>query len=182
MSKFNGKPLDAKAYVVTDVNAFAMDNGWIRDFAGLMDIMTDDEVRATHTVPHRQGRLIARRYINRARFPTAARWRKVAGASEEPTMNGNNQPQQEQHHIAERVAHLETAIDYQGKAMQGLREEVRDGFTRVDTKFGHVDAEFVRVHEQLMKIRTSDFRILVSITLTTALGTVSLILKVFGVL
>ncbi len=88
-------------------------------------------------------------------------------------MNGNNQPQQEQHHIAERVAHLETAIDYQGKAMLALREDMLAGFSRVD-------AEFVRVHEQLMKIRTTDFRILLSTSLTTALGTVSLIVKVFG--
>jgi hypothetical protein len=90
-------------------------------------------------------------------------------------MNGNNQPQQEQHHIAERVAHLETAVDYQGKAVQDLREEVRAGFARVD-------AEFVRVHEQLTRIRTTDFRILLSICLTTALGTVGLIVKAFGLL
>lgn len=54
MSKFNGKKLDAKVYLVTDVNAFAMDNGCIRVFAGLMDIMTDDEVRAVvgHEIGH----------------------------------------------------------------------------------------------------------------------------------
>lgn len=54
MSKFNGRPLDAKVYLVTDVNAFAMDNGCIRVFAGLMDIMTDDEVRAVvgHEIGH----------------------------------------------------------------------------------------------------------------------------------
>jgi len=90
-------------------------------------------------------------------------------------MNGNNPPQQEQHRIAERVAHLETAIDCQGQILSGLREEMRAGFDRVD-------AEFVRVHEQLMKIRTTDFRILLSISLTTALGTMSLIVKVFGLL
>ena len=46
MNQFNGKRLDAKVYLVDDVNAFAMDNGCIRVFAGLMDIMTDDEIRA----------------------------------------------------------------------------------------------------------------------------------------
>jgi hypothetical protein len=97
-------------------------------------------------------------------------------------MNGNNQPQQEQHHIAERVAHLETAIDYQGKAVSALREDMLAGFTRTDAAFVRVDAEFIRVHEQLMQIRTTDFRILLSISLTTALGTVSLIVKVFGLL
>lgn len=90
-------------------------------------------------------------------------------------MNGNNQSQQEQHCIAERVAPLETAIDYQGEAVQDLREEMRAGFTRND-------AEFVRMHQQLMKIRTTDFRILLSIGLTTALGTTSLILKIYGLL
>ena len=90
-------------------------------------------------------------------------------------MNGNNLPQQEQHHVAERVAHLETAIECQGKAVWELREEMRAGFTRTD-------AELVRVHEQLMKIRTTDFRILLSICLTTALGTAGLIAKVFGLL
>ncbi len=90
-------------------------------------------------------------------------------------MNGNNQPQQEQHRIAERVARVETAIDYQGQAISGLRDETRAGFARVD-------ADFVRVHEQLLKIRTTDFRILLSICLTTALGTMGLLIKVFGLL
>ncbi|MYN16940.1 hypothetical protein GTP81_09255 [Rugamonas sp. FT107W] len=83
-------------------------------------------------------------------------------------MNGNNQPQQEQHHLAERVAHLETAIDYQSQAISELREETR--------------ADFVRVHEQLLKVRTTDFRILLSISLSTALGVVGLLIKVFGLL
>jgi hypothetical protein len=95
-------------------------------------------------------------------------------------MNGDNQPQQE--HIAERVAHLETVIDYQGKAVLDLREEMRSGFAHVDAKFVRIDTEFVRVHEQLMQIRTTDFRILLSFCLTTALGTAGLIVKVFGLL
>lgn len=90
-------------------------------------------------------------------------------------MNSNHQSQQSQHYIAERVAHLETAIDHQGQAVSGLREEMRAGFVRTD-------AEFVRIHEQLMKIRTTDFRILLSICLTTALGTAGLIVKVYGLL
>lgn len=88
-------------------------------------------------------------------------------------MNSENQSRQGQPYIAERVAHLETAIDYQGQAISGLRDEMRAGFVRTD-------AEFVRVHEQLMKIRTTDFRILLSICLTTALGTAGLIVKVYG--
>ena len=90
-------------------------------------------------------------------------------------MNSNHQSQQGQHDIAERVAHLETAIDYQGQAASGLREEMRAGFVRMD-------AELVRMHEQLLRIRTTDFRILLSICLTTALGTAGLIIKVFGLL
>ena len=104
-------------------------------------------------------------------------------------MNGTHQPQQEQLHIIDRVARLETAIDYQGQAISGLREETRAGFARVDASFARVDAEFVRVdaefvrvHEQLLKIRTTDFRILLTISLSTALGTLGLLIKVFGVL
>ncbi|NYE62708.1 putative metalloprotease [Duganella sp. 1224] len=54
LNTFNGKRLDAKVYLVTDVNAFAMDNGCIRVFAGLMDIMNDDEIRAVvgHEIGH----------------------------------------------------------------------------------------------------------------------------------
>jgi putative metalloprotease len=54
MRKFNGKQLDAKVYLVTEVNAFAMDNGCIRVFSGLMDIMNDDEIRAVvgHEIGH----------------------------------------------------------------------------------------------------------------------------------
>ena len=40
----NGVKLDIKAYYVVDVNAFACANGSIRVFAGLMDLMTDDEI------------------------------------------------------------------------------------------------------------------------------------------
>ena len=90
-------------------------------------------------------------------------------------MNSNHQPEHGQNYIAERVAHLETAIEYQGQAVSGLRDEMRAGFVRTD-------AEFVRVHEQLIKIRTTDFRILLSICLTTALGTAGLIVKVYGLL
>ena len=96
-------------------------------------------------------------------------------------MNANHHPQQE-HPIAERVARLETALDFQGPAFTGLREETRAGFARVDAEFARVDAEFVRVHEQLLKIRTTDFRMLSSICLTTALGTVGLVIKVFGLI
>ncbi|RFP08239.1 MULTISPECIES: hypothetical protein [unclassified Duganella] len=104
-------------------------------------------------------------------------------------MNGKHQPLQEHHSIAERVARLETAIHYQGQAISRLQEGMRadfvrtdGGFVRVDMGFARMNAEFARVHEQLLKIRTTDFRILLSICLTTALGTMSLIVKIYGLL
>lgn len=50
----NGIKLDIKAYYVVDVNAFACANGSIRIFAGLMDLMTDDEIFGVigHEVGH----------------------------------------------------------------------------------------------------------------------------------
>jgi len=46
--------LDIQAYFVIDVNAFAAANGAIRMFAGLMEIMTDDEILAVvgHEIGH----------------------------------------------------------------------------------------------------------------------------------
>lgn len=50
----NGKKLDIKALYVVDVNAFACANGSIRVFAGLMDIMSDEEILAVmgHEIGH----------------------------------------------------------------------------------------------------------------------------------
>lgn len=42
--KEKGVKLDIKAYYVVDQNAFACANGSIRVFAGLMDLMSDDEI------------------------------------------------------------------------------------------------------------------------------------------
>jgi len=46
--------LDIQAYFVVDVNAFAAANGAIRMFAGLMEIMNDDEILAVvgHEIGH----------------------------------------------------------------------------------------------------------------------------------
>ena len=46
--------LDIKAYYVVDVNAFACPDGTIRVFAGLMELMTDDEILGIigHEVGH----------------------------------------------------------------------------------------------------------------------------------
>ena len=42
----NGQPVNYKVYVAKDVNAFAMANGCIRVYSGLMDLMNDNEVEA----------------------------------------------------------------------------------------------------------------------------------------
>ncbi|MFC4519284.1 M48 family metallopeptidase [Cupriavidus pinatubonensis] len=49
-----GLPLDAKVYMTKDVNAWAMANGCVRVYSGLMDLMTDDEVRGVvgHEIGH----------------------------------------------------------------------------------------------------------------------------------
>lgn len=56
LRNYNGLNLDIKAYMVKDVNAFAMANGTIRVFAGLMDKFTDDEIRYVigHEIGHVQ--------------------------------------------------------------------------------------------------------------------------------
>lgn len=50
----DGIKLNFKVYLVKDVNAFAMANGCVRVFAGLMDIATDDEIRGVigHEIGH----------------------------------------------------------------------------------------------------------------------------------
>ncbi len=50
----NGMKLDIRAAWVININAFACANGSIRVFAGLMDVMTDDEILAVigHEIGH----------------------------------------------------------------------------------------------------------------------------------
>lgn len=49
----NGQPVNYKVYVTKDVNAFAMANGCIRVYSGLMDLMDDNEVEAV--IGHEMG-------------------------------------------------------------------------------------------------------------------------------
>lgn len=49
----NGQPVNYKVYETKDVNAFAMANGCIRVYSGLMDIMNDNEVEAV--IGHEMG-------------------------------------------------------------------------------------------------------------------------------
>ena len=49
----NGQPVNYKVYVTKDINAFAMANGCIRVYSGLMDMMNDNEVEAV--IGHEMG-------------------------------------------------------------------------------------------------------------------------------
>jgi len=49
----NGVPVNYKVYITKDVNAWAMANGCVRVYSGLMDMMNDDEVRGV--VGHETG-------------------------------------------------------------------------------------------------------------------------------
>jgi metalloprotease len=49
----NGVPVNYKVYITPDVNAWAMANGCVRVYSGLMDLMNDDEVRGV--VGHEMG-------------------------------------------------------------------------------------------------------------------------------
>ncbi len=54
LGSYDGLKLDMQAYLVDDVNAFAMADGTVRVYSGLMDKMTDDEVRCVigHEIGH----------------------------------------------------------------------------------------------------------------------------------
>ena len=54
LAKHDGLNLNFKVYLTQDVNAFAMGNGTVRVYSGLMDVMTDDEVRYVigHEIGH----------------------------------------------------------------------------------------------------------------------------------
>ncbi|MGK9172704.1 M48 family metallopeptidase [Yokenella regensburgei] len=53
-SSIDGTPVNYKVYATKDVNAWAMANGCIRVYSGLMDMMTDNEVEAVlgHELGH----------------------------------------------------------------------------------------------------------------------------------
>ncbi|MFY7834800.1 MAG: M48 family metalloprotease [Novosphingobium sp.] len=54
LTSYDGLNLDIKAYIASDVNAFAMGDGTVRVYSGLMDKLTDDEVRCVigHEIGH----------------------------------------------------------------------------------------------------------------------------------
>ena len=52
-NNINGTPVNYKVYMTSDVNAWAMANGCVRVYSGLMDIMNDNEVEAV--IGHEMG-------------------------------------------------------------------------------------------------------------------------------
>lgn len=70
----NGTPANYKVYLTKDVNAWAMANGCIRVYSGLMDLMSDNEVTAV--VGHEMGHVAlghTRKAMQVAYGTTAAR-------------------------------------------------------------------------------------------------------------
>lgn len=76
----NGKTANYKVYLTKDVNAWAMANGCIRVYSGLMDLMNDDELRGV--IGHEIGHVALGHMKSRmqAAYATSA-LRGVAGAS-----------------------------------------------------------------------------------------------------
>ena len=69
LSRYDGLALNYKVYMVPQVNAFAMANGTVRVYSGLMDKFTDDEVR--YVIGHEIGHVKAGH--TKARMQTALR-------------------------------------------------------------------------------------------------------------
>ncbi len=75
-----GMPLNYKVYLKNEVNAFAMADGSIRLYSGLLDMMTDDEVR--YVIGHEMGHVNAGHTRKRMQVAlTANAARDAAGAS-----------------------------------------------------------------------------------------------------
>lgn len=69
LESHDGLALDYKVYLTPEVNAFAMANGTIRVYSGLMDKFTDDEIR--YVIGHEIGHVKAGH--TKARIQTAMR-------------------------------------------------------------------------------------------------------------
>ncbi|NIE68373.1 M48 family metalloprotease [Burkholderia sp. Ax-1719] len=76
----NGQKIDSKVYLTKDVNAWAMGNGCVRVYSGLMDKMNDDELRGV--IGHEMGHVAlghSKKAMQTAYTVSAAR--TAAGAS-----------------------------------------------------------------------------------------------------
>lgn len=83
LANHDGLNLNIKAYEVVDVNAFAMANGTIRIFAGLMDQFTDDEIRYVigHEIGHVKNGHTKKRMQNALRVSAARKGAQAAGGT-----------------------------------------------------------------------------------------------------
>ena len=76
----NDQPISYKVYLTSDVNAWAMANGCVRVYSGLMDMMDDDELRGV--IGHEEGHVAlghTRKAMQTAYATSAAR--DMAGAA-----------------------------------------------------------------------------------------------------
>jgi putative metalloprotease len=55
LNSYDGQRFNYKVYLTSEVNAFAMGDGTVRIYSGLMDLMTDDEVR--YVIGHEMGHI-----------------------------------------------------------------------------------------------------------------------------
>lgn len=79
-STINGQPANYKVYLTPSVNAWAMANGCVRVYSGLMDLMDDDELRGV--IGHEEGHVAlghTKRGMQTAYATAAAR--ELAGAA-----------------------------------------------------------------------------------------------------
>lgn len=76
LDSYDGMQLNFKAYLTPEVNAFAMANGTIRVYSGLMDRFSDDEIR--YVIGHEIGHVNAGH--TKARIQTALRTSAVKNA------------------------------------------------------------------------------------------------------
>ena len=79
-NEVNGTPVNYKVYMDKEVNAWAMANGCVRVYSGLMDLMTDNEVEGV--LGHEMGHVAlghTRKAIQVAHATVAARTAASAG-------------------------------------------------------------------------------------------------------
>jgi putative metalloprotease len=90
--QINGVPIDAKVYMTKDVNAWAMGNGAVRVYSGLMDMMTDDELRGV--IGHEMGHVALghSKHAMQVAYATSAA-RGLAAASGNSIATGLSQSQ-----------------------------------------------------------------------------------------
>lgn len=71
-NNIDGTPVSYKVYMTSDINAWAMANGCVRVYSGLMDLMTDNEIEGVlgHELGH-----VSLGHSRKAMQPLMPRWR-----------------------------------------------------------------------------------------------------------